>query len=175
MNLRTSVDPPAIEQPPLEEGNSERFYSSTMMVRFSSYKNRVACGVVQAMCLENPIPFCGLDQLLLLLEDIMDYVNASCPRNVYPQASFLPRAMGKSCWESAFQDLRGEKIVPDRGVWPEQATAKHLLAAVTILYRQNASIQGELWAAQQKIRFRSGMELIRLLHQALGQVDSLDK
>ena len=111
----------------------------TMYVQFQSYQNKVACGKLYSLYYEQEFDFYGLDQLLLIMDDIMDSVN-------YPQST--PK-----------KDLHAADGERDN-------TAKTGVE-IRVYYRQQASMQGEIRVKGRKVYFRSGMELMRLLHQYL--------
>lgn len=47
--------------------------ASTVQVSITSYKNRIASGAVRRMPDGRGIPFCGLDQMVLALEALLDH------------------------------------------------------------------------------------------------------
>lgn len=146
--------------------NVDRHYTTAFSVHFTSYQRRVACGDVSSLYLDKSFSFQGLDHLLLLMEDIMDYVQASCPTILFPQASFQHRSIKSGKTAPVFQEIDGE-IITEFESSPEQKKGQALFAVITVYHRQNASMQGELRVLKRKVYFRSGLELIRLLHQAL--------
>lgn len=151
-----------------ESENSVRYYTTAMFVRFTSYQNRIACGELNTPYLQRTFSFCGLDQLLLLMEDIMDFIRATCPVIKFPQACVEHRSLKSGKAGTEFQTMSKTDIIPKAEAQPETRKTSVSFVAITVYYRQHASIQGDLRVAGQKVFFRSGLELIRLLHQALN-------
>lgn len=112
--------------------------AATVQVSVSSYRSRVACGFLRTLTGTGIYPFCGLDQAVLLLEEILD------------------RDAGQTGY------LRdGQEPVQQRS---REAPCRFL---IRIYGRQNQSLQGELRTGNGASCFRSGMELMRLMHQHL--------
>ena len=139
--------------------------TTTMFVRFFSYQGRIACGELETPFFERNFCFHGLDQLLLIMEDIMDIV-----KNSAPGASLSHR-------DIKVPGMQGERFLDD---WNGSQTAGHInfsqnkwsgskapRVVLKIYRRQHASMQGALRINGQKVHFRSGVELMRLLHQML--------
>lgn len=137
-------------------------YAKDMIIQFTSYQDRIACGTLHSAYYERIFPFCGMDHLLLMMDDIMDSVNC-------PQAGFGHRSLKMDGSHGVeFQDLSSEQKITDFTAECSQVArfAKSCIA-IRVLYRQQASMQGELRVNMQKFYFRSGLELMRLLHQFL--------
>ena len=66
-----------------------QMYNSTMMVHVSSYQDRVVCGEFVNLSYRKKYFFHGLDQMLLMMEDIMDTVAS-------PQAVYRYQALGEN-------------------------------------------------------------------------------
>ncbi|WP_343250376.1 hypothetical protein [Diplocloster hominis] len=131
----------------------------TMYVQFQSYKDKVACGKLYSMYYKQEFDFYGLDQLLLIMDDIMDSVN-------YPQSSVGHRHFKGS--SPYFLDLSGWTLRKDlNSPGEERFNAAKTGVEIRVYYRQQASMQGEIRVKGRKVYFRSGMELMRLLHQYL--------
>ena len=151
-----------------ENEDSARYYATAMFVRFTSYQDRVACGELSTPYLQESFSFHGLDQLLLLMEDIMDFVRAASPAITFPQAWLEHRSLRLGKAGIAFQAMSKADIIPKDQAKPETRKTSISFVAITVYYRQHASMQGDLRVAGQKVFFRSGLELIRLIHQALN-------
>ncbi|MBU9736805.1 hypothetical protein [Diplocloster agilis] len=131
----------------------------TMYVQFQSYQNKVACGKLYSLYYEQEFDFYGLDQLLLIMDDIMDSVN-------YPQSSVNHRNL-KNC-NPYFLDLSAWTPKKDlHAADGERDNTAKTGVEIRVYYRQQASMQGEIRVKGRKVYFRSGMELMRLLHQYL--------
>lgn len=162
-----------------QEKSTNRIYGTAMLVYFSSYKDRIACGKLRCPYLKKAIPFYGLDQLLLIMEDIIDAVRKVYPTIGYPEPSQNHsniKSKSVSILDTCFQSIPSKDISKEYMMGDNHSYGKHQIATITILYRQHASMQGELKVDGEEIHFRSGIELIRLLHQALqcGKLDSFD-
>lgn len=131
----------------------------TMYVQFQSYQDKVASGKLYSWYYKQEFDFCGLDQLLLIMDDVMDSVN-------YPQSSVDHRHLKNS--SPYFLDLSAwtpQKDLNSEGDGKYNATKTGV--EIRVYYRQHASMQGEIRIKGRKVYFRSGMELMRLLHQYL--------
>ena len=150
-----------------------RFWSTDVFVYFTSYENRIACGKVELPYLEQIVDFQGLDHLLLMIEDMMDFVNSKNNDAHYPQAALEKRSLvrKKQAAGPTFYDFKGNTPVSKvTNPLPRFTGKKLAFAAISIRYRQNASMQGMLRGAGNDLPFRSGVELLRLLHQLLTAV-----
>lgn len=138
--------------------------SGRMILCFTSYHNRIARGYLKTIYFEKTFYFCGLDHLLFIMDDIMDGVNrpqrTSCYRNIRGQKfrmqSDIFRKEENTDKVSVFEDAE------DYG----QELDKKMIT-IEVYCRRNASIQGQLKLPCGKVFFRSGMELMRLLHEYL--------
>ena len=129
------------------EHMSTRFvpYSrSTYIISVTGYEEKNLSGILYSPVLETAAPFENLMQMLLTMEDWMDQLDA-------PQRGTQKRVFCRS--------VRGSQAV---------------LASFSIhvLFRQNASWQGNLVWTEEKLEscFRSVLELIGLLDEALTSV-----
>ena len=137
----------------LENGDDERYYATAMFVSFTSYQERIACGELQTQYMDRVFSFAGLDQLLLIMDDVMDFVRASCEKITFPQAEFERRNFKKSK-SQAFHVMDETEHVAEFCVRPAEIMAGGMVyAAITVYYRMHASIQGELRIAKQKMFF----------------------
>ena len=141
--------------------------AETVFVGFHSYKNRVACGEIRSFCFERAIPFFGIDQLLLTMEDIMDALQ-------YPQALTVRRTLRRVGLRETpkvapFADLADNPRVMELTALAEQPMpSARVSCLIRVLYRQRASIQGILRIKGTDCCFRSGLELASLLHDFLA-------
>lgn len=121
---------------------------STVVVRVYSYSGKCPNGTLQGLRFDSPIEFSSLTQMLLLMEEMLDSLNA-------PQRGESPRAFQKT-------ELQPQLAVHE--------TRKPLATfQLSVLFRQNASWQGTLiWTDRMMdAQFRSVLELIRLMDSAL--------
>ena len=122
----------------------------TTMICIDSYDQSILCGRLINPYLSGSVPFEGLMQLLLRMEDLLDRMN-------FPQ----PFARTRSFAPMASQEL---SVQPENGQQGKLATF-----AVKVLFRQNASWQGSVtWLESgREESFRSVLELALLMHSAL--------
>lgn len=145
-------------------------FSDTLFLGFSSYQDRIAQGELISFYLKKSCKFYSLDQLIFAIEDFID------------QAGFPKPAVGHRKLE------RDEEISNDSNSSPKNSAAAPLfiewekqhppslrgklcIACVRVYFRQHASMQGELKVSHcESVRFRSALELMHLLQDALTSV-----
>lgn len=128
---------------------------STVIVRITSYDHMRPQGTLMGLGLERPVFFRSLAQLLMTMEILMDRKNR-------PQRGEEHRAFTRP------RPLEGAEAKETEG-------AALATFQVRVLFRQNASWQGNLvWAERQMdARFRSVLELVRLMDSALSVEESV--
>ena len=132
---------------------------TTMQICISSYKNRVAKGSIIFLLDKTEIPFCGLDQMCLIMEEYLD-------RKLVFEERLEYRWICGSDYDGVW--FTGQGNEPDDGFEINESETGYLQKfTIRIRERLNRSLQGELRVEQKKCRFRSGMELTRLMHQWL--------
>ena len=126
--------------------SGEKYRNTTVSI--DSYENDVLCGTVYNPFFEAPRPFRSTMQLIRLMEDAFDEMK-------YPQSYTAMRTFQKRVEEEA------ESAPQVRGAL---ATFR-----IRILFRQNASWQGEvIWQDGGATEsFRSVLELLLLMDSAL--------
>lgn len=123
-----------------------------VFIRIHSYQNRMACGTIRSLVMEGEMPFQGLDQMLLIIEELLDREKVIRPSMDY---RYVSRYAMEDGWLNHTSEVRNEKpYLPG-----------NLL--IQVYGRENRSLQGMMQIREKRIGFRSGMELIRLLHQYL--------
>lgn len=164
--LSENMDADGKENGQYQRNTSFLLSSGRMILCFLSYKDRIAKGYVKTIFYDQVFYFCGLDHMLLLMDDIMDKVN--CPqrtsnyRNINGQRFRVQSDIFRKSEET-------EKVsVFEDAVEIKQERMKKVVT-VEVCCRRNASIQGRLKLSSGDICFRSGMEIIRLLHEYLGR------
>lgn len=159
---------PTKEDPP-RGGGIWPEYAATMLICFSGMEGGTPYGRLWSFCYREPVPFKGLDQLLLVMNELMD-------RAGYPEAWCELRRWGKI----AGREKRGEgerefaapkeKRTPAYGPRDLRAVRGALLTIPIRVYsRQSASMQGVIRNGRESVHFRSALELLRLLWQALPE------
>lgn len=123
-----------------------------VFIRIHSYRNRLACGTLRSLLLDGELQFEGLDQMLLMTEELLDQEKAIEPSMDYRYVN--ERAMEDGWLRHAAGTGSGEN-----------GRSRNLL--IQVYGRENRSIQGILQIGKRRIGFRSGMELVRLIHQYL--------
>ena len=123
---------------------------NALIVRVTSYRDQCPKGSLSGSCLDKPVRFNSLAQLLMMMEALMDRENQ-------PQRGEEPRSFGQ-------QDLF-QRTAPAQGGEKPVAAFQ-----ISVLFRQNASWQGTLVWLDRKLdaQFRSVLELIRLMDSALS-------
>ena len=129
----------------------------TIIVYVDSYEDRVPSGRFFIAASKNEQPFYSLNQLLLTINRILD-------RGNFPQSFHELRA---------FQPMSATTDPPQA-----VSTSKNGAIAtfsIRILFRQNATWQGSItWTeGNQEVSFRSVLELIFLVENALNLTQSL--
>lgn len=150
----------AEEMPSLTD---ERLYAgclSTAMVDFLSYEDRVPCGRLRLPLYEREFFFRGLDQMLLIMDDVMNLANQPWP-------SLERRHIVNEHYQ--FQPLDPAEQARRFPMAKRDMSEAGRLIVIRVYYRQQSSMQGELAAEGEKVHFRSALELIRLLHELLDE------
>ena len=128
----------------------------TSIVRVYSYDNKLFQGTLFNPFWGKEVPFYNMIQFLNLTEQLLNTMN-------YPQVSMRARS---------FQSARAQtkkRLVGVNAEWAHEAPIATF--GVRILFRQNASWQGELsWhEGDQSQTFRSALELIHLMDSVLSE------
>jgi len=128
------------------------FAKSTFLITVTSYHDKCLAGYIHLPHYDSIVPFQNMMQLLFLMESMMDETG-------YPQRGMEPRVFR--------EDLNDEATFLDRGVKAPPSGIATL--RVDVLFRQNASWQGNLVWLDKKVQshFRSALELLGLIDDAL--------
>ena len=156
-----------IEDDRLRADNKE--YAAAMIIQFFNYKDCVPSGELRSLYHNTRMIFHGLDQMLLIMEAVMEEAG-------YPQADLTPRCL-KMCEEKfpSFADCQGaakEESSRDFSKWDHALCKKNI--TIQIYCRKNASMQGEVRFPEEKIYFRSTLELMRMIHQYLQSLTEIN-
>ncbi len=133
--------------------------TATMQVCISSYEKRVVRGWITFLLDKREIPFCGLDQMCLIVEEYLDEHPVFEERMEY---RYLDEKDLDSGW---LNGDAAEEIIAVSDTDDAETTTKF---TIRIFGRSNRSLQGELRVENKRRCFRSGMELMRMVHQWLG-------
>lgn len=139
-------------------------YAATMVVIFTSYENRVPCGSIRSFCYSEAIEFCGLDQLLLTMESIMDSLNY--PQPFLKRRTLNPSGKGKKDAAPFIEMDESARIRTFKDLGKYELRGRHK-CFIRVYSRQHGSVQGDLRAGKRDVAFRSGLELMSLLHEYL--------
>lgn len=138
--------------------------TAMLMVRVDGLIDGVYVGSVASPHFKEPLPFQGLDKLVLMLDQFFDQMN-------FPQAVFKARHFTET-EERALLPTQTVQNVPSRDSYMEACGYGTLCTFfIAVIARQNASWQGEItWIERgEKIAFRSTLELMRVMEEAAQQ------
>lgn len=132
-----------------------------ILVHIRSYQDCVPRGTFITLPDRKKYEFCGLDQMLLIMEDLMDSgQDAESGHRCLYQTPYIFWKQENSQTASVSGNaagLLGEKVT----------------FTIQVVYRRHTSMQGILTVRvdrkQESIAFRSSLELIRMLHEYLSR------
>jgi hypothetical protein len=107
--------------------------------------------------------FSGIQELFTMMEGFMDEMR-------FPSASTDSRFFGKA---RNYEKLKGAKKMEKEGITVDnKGNGKKATFIVQVQYRQNATWQGSIkWVEKdEEQRFRSALELIKIIDSATGSV-----
>ena len=145
-------------------------HADTLFIYVNEWDKSIASGQLWSFCVQKPIAFHGLDDLLLTLDDVLDEI-------VQPARWCELRTVSSEKKKTS----ANTNAPTERKLYhpPEELSRVHGkvgTAAIRIYARQNASMQGELQFSgkerRQAICFRSALELLHLLREWLELTDS---
>ena len=149
------------------EGGIYPEYTATMFIVIECYYNSIAKGYLQTFYQEQPFPFFGLDNMLIQLERIMDMAGVPSKCNEYRHMVNISSARKTKKdlpHMESDQKFQSVKFNPNN-----ICAAKHLFS-IRVYSRRNASIQGILRNAKKQMSFRSGIDVIRGIHECMSEV-----
>lgn len=142
------------------------------MLQVKQIEDGVPKGIVRHLFMDDVHAFCGLDQAILAMNSMMDYVGRPQAFTELRQFSNEEKKKEEPDWLFCDDRERDEKrkefwepYVNQDFFWlEEKAVAKFM---ITVGYRQNSSWQGEvIWVKHGKSYFRSVLELLSLMYSA---------
>lgn len=140
----------------------------TMLVFLQGQDELGLYGTIVNGYLKEPVSFHGIGNMILSLDEICDWINS--PRRG-SEPRFLNRQMKKDFEERHSKkpeiDQENKLFGMDLEAYIQTFRAKDVLM-ITIEYRQNASLQGSVCGKvtdEQRVSFRSALELMRMLSQ----------
>ena len=112
------------------------------------------------MALRQGVQFSDVNQLCSSLENVFEKIK-------YPAASTQFRVFGKKSWGNAAKKETEQTMNQDK-ITDTNPTGKKATFIVQVMYRQNATWQGQvIWSEKNETRqFRSALELIKLIDSA---------
>lgn len=133
----------------------------TLLLSLGISNHGMSYGEIRCDHLPFTVPFWGLGDCMGEIERICDYLN-------FPQA-----------WESRRRLCKPSKDLDTRALLQQHWDAKEFLTdeeqkhcgnyfSIQVFCRQHSSIQGMLQVKKERVPFRSAMELMTLLNDALG-------
>ena len=143
--------------------------SVRVRVEIISVGNDCLYGVLHSKYLDTPYVFSSLLQMIEKMEEIFDAKG-------FPEAFMSPRTFGTSkhsvkkhreIEDNTMKDLTNASNPPDSG-------GPTCTFEINVKFRQNATWQGQiLWAERNlKQNFRSVLEMLKLMDEALAESDS---
>lgn len=181
MDMKNNIHELLVTTPTMTESENKKLhptdigtFPSSVLVYVDCIENGVYCGVFQNVFDRKNIVFCGLDELLLKINNYMDEIK--CPQAFMRQRSWKvykapkkPEPDKPREWTKQVEHKFG---LPD----PKAINARRGRIAsfcISVLSRQGASWQGRIiwlpvWGHSQTIYFRSALELLGLMNEALS-------
>lgn len=143
-------------------------YASTMLLCFDGWNGDTVMGRLCTFYFHEPRAFCGLDNLLLAMDAVMD--EAGQP-SVWCELRHLPDKRNRRDPEpQASPALSIREPLPADAL--SRMHGKLCTVAVRVYTRQHASMQGEARfpdLSPEPVYFRSALELLHLLHERLDR------
>lgn len=152
----------------LRDGGRYPEHTATMFIVIEGCSQGIVRGYLQTFYYEDPLFFRGLDHMLVLIEAIMDAAAYPSKCNEYRYLSRTPRMIGQE--DGSRNRMRPEKLQTGRYNLSDICTVtKRRLFSIRIYARRNSSIQGILKNYKGSVSFRSGMDVIRVMHEYLKE------
>ena len=140
-------------------------HRATVLVHIQSYEDSVPKGAFITLPLQEKYEFRGLDQLLLILEDLMDAAAG-------PETGGEHRYLYQDRAPYVFLEPGLSWMEKEPGLPPALPRGRAAFT-IQVSYRQHASMQGRLsyrtGQEYQTVSFRSALELMRMLHEYLSR------
>ena len=150
------------------DGRAWPEYASTMLLCFDDWNGGTVAGRLCTFYFHEPRTFCGLDNLLLAIDAVMD--EAGQP-SVWCELRHLPDKRNRRGTElPASPALSILKPLPADAL--NRTHGKLFTAVVRVYTRQHASMQGKVQfpdLSPEPVYFRSALELLHLLHERLDR------
>ena len=151
--------------------------ASVMMICIEGSRDNEPYGIIVNIYLKDPVPFKGLEQLILTLDEICEIVG-SPSYTMNPR--FFRESMGQRYRELSRKGelaaMKNARVDLDRFL--RLAIQSREVLFIQILYRGNATMQGRVRCSltyRNYISFRSALELMRMLREAGPLLWNCDK
>jgi hypothetical protein len=121
-------------------------------------------GFLDSLLLAEPLPFHDIVQLVGIMENFFD-------KHSFPQVFFKKRSFDQKKINNPVDPKEGTSGMPRESMKIDHGAKGTFL--ISVHYRQNATWQGTIaWAEKNKKQhFRSALEMIKLIDEALSEVD----
>lgn len=154
----------------LRDGGRYPEYMATMFIVIEGYSEGIVSGYLQTFYYEEPFYFRGLDNMLVQIETIMDAA-------AYPSKCNEYRHFSRTPWmiENGEQDGKENAMKPEKlqkasfNINGICTVSKKALFSIRVYARRNSSMQGILKNYKGSVSFRSGMDVIRVMHEYLKE------
>ena len=145
-------------------------WSGIMMICIYGQTGNRIFGTIVNRCLNGPVSFCGLDQLILKIDEICE-LSGMPRRTMNPR--FLQEEMRERYAELSEEREKRARKKPDgwkgmSNVLKRQIALTKEFLEIQILFRDNATMQGRLrcqLSNRKYVSFRSALELFRMLKE----------
>jgi len=136
----------------------------SILLCVDSYEAGDLNGFLDSLLLPEPLPFQGIVQLINKMDDFFD-------KHSFPQVFFKKRSFDEKKDNKHTGSKEGTSGMQRESMKIDQGAKGTFL--ISVHYRQNATWQGTIaWAEKnKKQRFRSALEMIKLIDEALTEAD----
>ncbi len=142
--------------------SNTKLCSKAMMLRFDSYKDRIAKGEIKTLSYRTPFHFDSMDQMFMIMDDVMDSIHF-----VRPEGE-LHRFNGEKGEETyIFRKPDQSDLCTDEEMEDMRPTGFRSQMTVLVNKREHSSMQGTVLMGGRVIYFRSALELMHILHEYL--------
>ena len=156
-------------------------YAHTMFLCVDSFYEGIAAGHLYCYCFPESLHFNGIDHLLTILDGITECTGLvrsdHAPRSLYPNKQNKMIYRSECPWLSAEPQPNHRKPAYEFGAL-QPKRGKLACFYLRIYAKQHASMQGVLAQAgikNEPVCFRSALELMRMLREALKEADELEE
>ena len=142
--------------------SNTKLCSKAMMLRFDSYKDRVAKGEIKTLTYRTPFHFDSMDQMFMIMDDVMDSVQF-----VRPEGELNGLDGKKDGQTYMFRKPDQADLCTEEEMEDMKPTGFRSQMTVLVNKREHSSMQGTVLMGGRVIHFRSALELMHILHEYL--------